>query len=1134
MFMNYSTRSLLIACSLTLAACPIVSSRAAQVKFERPFAPAAHGVVHESERPYREEICLNGRWDFQAVPVPSGYVRMTGKPPALPDPQPDAWDQVPIKIPSPWNVNAFQKYPGVIPNAADYRYYPSYPEAWEKVEMAWMRKRFTVPGDWAGRDIHLHFEAVAGECEVRVNGKYLHRNFSLNLPFEVDVTESVRLGQENEILVGVRRDTLFYHQGMGGYRPLPSNTFWGWECAGIWQDVSLVALPPTRLVDVFVQPLVNEDKLVIEARIEGSAADGAEVEWAVYRWVPPAPTTDPVIRPEQIGKLDNKPVLACAPARVGSRHPAMVNMELPVRGALDLWWPENPNLYGVAVDLKRDGKILDRKYVRFGWRQYGFVGNKFTVNGRPTRLRCDAIHFMGISDMSRRQVFAYFQTLRDTHVNLARSTIQIRPRVFYEVADEVGMMVLAESGIWADYAIHQDDIWKRFHEECTGMVARDRNHPCIVGWSVENEFFASLQAQGVSAAAQADAARRWEPIIRAVQTLDRTRPWVSADGEGQTWPAGTFRPPVPIAHYGDRERYTWYHKNYGENDIPWGITESTDQYWLMPDSYEATVGDRVYDTLTAKMEGVGWLIYDTLANVQESLNGFVTAVYNVTWYGLKPLPIGQADTSRAPTDQDGVWLAPYREGEFGVQPERLGPYSVQFNPGYDPALPLYDPWPSFYAQQAAYAPGGPAPYPKPRKESRPPLSAVPVSAREVALVDGPGGLLRAGLAYAGIQVDPGPNSSTPQLLVVDTASLSEVELLGVAPLWQKTLAAGGTVYVSGVKPETLLALNQLLPAPLQLNGRTSVSVVPNREHPLLGGVPSAAGYFASPHGGGKIIMDHGLEGEFVREGKVWFQAPEVDWRQWGVHLPELQRTVSVLRGEREVKPSGVALAEHPAGKGRILVSTLSSQFETKRHVEFLRLLFGRMGSAVQVPLNRENGLLDENGGVLKSLKIGPFTGNSYAEVMTTRFVNETSCRPRAGDKAGDNAWCPIQNQGPTLGFVLDPTGANGFSASYVSFWIYSPLANEIVQNPYGSKVTLNIGADDGYQLWVNGSLVAQSSVSGSFASEFELVKGWNQVLLKVSNAGGPSGTILSIKSSNAFLMDQIKTVADAPPQEAGS
>jgi beta-galactosidase len=516
-----------------------------------------------------------------------------------------------------------------------------------------------------------------------------------------------------------------------------------------------------------------------------------------------------------------------------------------------------------------------------------------------------------------------------------------------------------------------------------------------------------------------------------------------------------------------------------------------------------------------------------LANIQNPLNGFMTSVYNVSWYGLKPLPVGQTDVSRAPKPEEGVWFGPYREGEFGVQPERLGPYSVQFNPGYDPALPLYDPWPSFHAQKAAYTPGGPAPYAKPVIEPRPPLVAVPVTAQDVALVEGAGGLLRPSLGYAGIQLAPAAAGSA-RFLIMDAASLSAAQIKAAAPQWRQTLDAGGTVYVTGVKPETLSELNQLLPAPLELNARTSVSVVPNRGNPILSGVHSAAGYFAAPHGGGQIIMNQGMDGDFVRQGKVWFHAPEVDWRQWGIHLPELQRTVSIFRGERETKPSGVALAEHPAGKGRVIVSTLSQQAGSQKHLDLLRLVFGRMGVAMQAPPSRESGILDANGTVLKALKLGPFPGKSYQEVWSNPYLDEKECRPASGGQTAGKTWGPIQHQGPALGFVLDADGSGGFSASYLSFWLFSPLANEIVQNPYGSKVTLNIGADDGYKLWVNGLPAGESPAGGSFAPEFELLQGWNHVLIKIANAGGPSGTILSLKSSNAMLLGQLKTAMDAP------
>ncbi|MBV9849131.1 MAG: hypothetical protein JO250_05520, partial [Armatimonadetes bacterium] len=156
-------------------------------RFSRDFAPQ-EGLVAPPERPWRAELCLNGRWQFQPVPLPAGYDVKNG-PPALPPPTPAGWSKTPIRIPSPWNVNSFSAGDG-----GDFRCFPSYPVAWEQASMGWLRRRFRVPAAWRGRRLALHFEAVAGDCRVWLNGKQLTEHFDSFLPFEVDVTDAVRWG----------------------------------------------------------------------------------------------------------------------------------------------------------------------------------------------------------------------------------------------------------------------------------------------------------------------------------------------------------------------------------------------------------------------------------------------------------------------------------------------------------------------------------------------------------------------------------------------------------------------------------------------------------------------------------------------------------------------------------------------------------------------------------------------------------------------------------------------------------------------------------------------------------------------------------------------------------------------------
>src|ERR1700748_2065634 len=95
----------------------------------------AEGMVKPQEQPYRQELCLNGKWDFQPVPVPATWVDGKGIAPELTLPINDKWDNVSIKIPSPWNVNDWGggSHTGKgtnLPYAPSSVYYPSYPQSW--------------------------------------------------------------------------------------------------------------------------------------------------------------------------------------------------------------------------------------------------------------------------------------------------------------------------------------------------------------------------------------------------------------------------------------------------------------------------------------------------------------------------------------------------------------------------------------------------------------------------------------------------------------------------------------------------------------------------------------------------------------------------------------------------------------------------------------------------------------------------------------------------------------------------------------------------------------------------------------------------------------------------------------------
>jgi beta-galactosidase len=118
------------------------------VRFTRDFA-ALEGFVKPVEQPCRQEVCLNGSWQFQPVTVPAGYQRDQGIPPELSLPT-GTWETTPIKISSPWNINIWGcgRNVGVgtpHPYWPDSVCFPSYPALWDGVEMGWLRRNFQIP-----------------------------------------------------------------------------------------------------------------------------------------------------------------------------------------------------------------------------------------------------------------------------------------------------------------------------------------------------------------------------------------------------------------------------------------------------------------------------------------------------------------------------------------------------------------------------------------------------------------------------------------------------------------------------------------------------------------------------------------------------------------------------------------------------------------------------------------------------------------------------------------------------------------------------------------------------------------------------------------------------------------------------
>ncbi|MDL2303810.1 hypothetical protein LJC72_00525 [Bacteroides sp. OttesenSCG-928-D19] len=490
------------------------------IRFTGVFNPMK-GPVHPSEQEFRLSICLNGTWKF--MPVYNATADDFAKPENM------LWDATPIKIPSPWNVNAFTDGQG-----GDFNAYPSYPRQWEKAKIGWMQKTVSVPTSWDGQKIALRFDAIMGKAIIYVNGEMVAQNFELFLPFEVDVTHKIKPGQPNDILVGVAKADLFDQRSPYGRRTYVGGSMWGIEMAGIWQDVHLMATNKVFVEDIFVQPDVANGKLNVELTIanQTNRKISLGLEADVKKWYDGAGKTI-AEAPIEEGELAKTPAISFLKQKnihIEPQSSQKITISVQPNRELEHWTPETPNLYGLVVKLTEGKSTIDTKYERFGWRQFTIEGDRLLLNGKVITLRGDSWHFMGVPQMTRRYAWAWYTMLKDANANAVRLHAQPFPKFYMDMADEMGICVLSETGIWSSDGgpkIDSDDYWKNCAEHLRRLIGRDKNHASIFGWSVCNETVPVavhvFKAPEELIQKQLSEINRWVAITRE---SDPTRQWI--------------------------------------------------------------------------------------------------------------------------------------------------------------------------------------------------------------------------------------------------------------------------------------------------------------------------------------------------------------------------------------------------------------------------------------------------------------------------------------------------------------------------------------------------------------------------------------------------------------------------------
>ena len=161
------------------------------------------------------------------------------------------------------------------------------------------------------------------------------------------------------------------------------------------------------------------------------------------------------------------------------------------------WDVEHPHLYILKTELWKDGEIIQEEYSQIGFRSIAFDPEQgFLLNGRKVKLNgvCEHHDLGALGAAFHRAAMARkFRILKEMGVNALRGTHNMTAPAVVELADQMGILMISEAfDMWERSKTTYD--YARFFKEWSerdveSWVMRDRNHPCIIMFSIGNEIY---------------------------------------------------------------------------------------------------------------------------------------------------------------------------------------------------------------------------------------------------------------------------------------------------------------------------------------------------------------------------------------------------------------------------------------------------------------------------------------------------------------------------------------------------------------------------------------------------------------------------------------------------------------------
>ena len=375
---------------------------------------------------------------------------------------------------------------------------------------AWYQSTVRVPRGWAGERIVLRFDAATHAASVWVGETHVVSHEGGYTPFEADVTELVTPGEEILVTAAVNNELTFETIPPGyiedqGHRRHQKYFHDFFNYAGLHRTVWLYSTPKTFVSDITVATDIDDTTGIVHYDVEVSGEGGHDVEVT--------------LRDAEGG------VVATGAGADGA---------LRVEDA-QLWAPGHGYLYELEVRLVVDGELSDSYLQTVGIRTVEVRGTQFLINGEPFyftgfgKHEDSPVRGKGHDDAYLVHDFALLDwiganSFRTSHYPYADEVYDYADRQGIVVIDEVaavGQNMGIGGGIFGTQGFKtfspetiNDNAQEAHKQAIRELIARDKNHPSVVMWSIANEPESDTE----------EAERYFEPLFALTRELDATRP----------------------------------------------------------------------------------------------------------------------------------------------------------------------------------------------------------------------------------------------------------------------------------------------------------------------------------------------------------------------------------------------------------------------------------------------------------------------------------------------------------------------------------------------------------------------------------------------------------------------------------